>query len=85
MGRRRPRRHKIVSGRHIFAVLIAVFTLVGGYAGYRLIMTEVEYTAAQNEYSQIRLLSPISNYLHDVEEPNTGENERKRQIANHVF
>jgi len=51
-------KHKKISGRHIFAVLIAVFVIVGGYAGYRLIVTEVEYSAAQNEYSQLRVFAP---------------------------
>jgi len=58
--RRRNRREKIVSGRHIFAVLIAVFALVGGYAAYRLIMTEVDYTAADNIYGQLRLMAPAA-------------------------
>jgi len=59
--RNRPRRQKIVSGRHIFAVLIAVFAIIGGYAGYRLIMTEVDYTAAQEEYARLRHYAPGGN------------------------
>jgi len=58
MKKRSSGKRRELSGRHIFAVLIAVFVLVGGYAGYRLIITEVEYNAAQNEYKQLRVFAP---------------------------
>jgi len=57
MGRSRGR-EKLVSGRHIFAVLIAAFTLLGGYAAYRIITTETDYSAAQNEYAALRIFAP---------------------------
>ena len=69
MGRNKPRKHKIISGRHIFAVLIAVFALVGGYAAYRIITTEVEYDSAQREYARLRLFAPAQ-----ASEPDTDNN-----------
>ena len=51
---------KIISGRHIFAVLIAVFALAGGYAAYNLITTEQNYNEARNEYSGLRIHAPYS-------------------------
>ena len=52
----------IISGRHIFAVLIALFAIAGGYAAYNLISTQVEYNTAQNEYNELRRLSPFTIY-----------------------
>ena len=49
------RQKKIPSGRHIFAVLIAVFVIAGGIAAYNLISTERNYSTARNEYSELRL------------------------------
>jgi len=72
MGRVRGRRHKIVSGRHIFAVLIAVFAILGGYAAYRLITTEADYSAAQHEYAALRLFSPSNSAPADSGENGNG-------------
>ena len=52
-------KNRTVSGRHIFAVLISVFVITGAFALYRLISTEVNYTAAQEEYEELRQYSPI--------------------------
>jgi len=48
-------RNKILSGRHIFAVLIAVFAIAGGIAAYNLITTERNYSTARNEYNELRV------------------------------
>jgi len=48
-------RSKIVSGRYIFAVLIAVFAIAGGIAAYNLITTERNYSTARNEYNELRM------------------------------
>jgi len=50
---------KILTGRHIFAVLISLFLIIGAYAIYRLISIERNYSAAQNEYGELREYSPI--------------------------
>jgi len=47
-----------VSGRHIVTVLISLFVITGGIALYRLISIETGYTAAQDEYEELRQYTP---------------------------
>jgi len=49
---------RILSGRHLFAVLISVFIIAGVIAAYRLITIERDYSTAKNEYDELREFSP---------------------------
>jgi len=51
-------RSRVVSGRHIFAVLIAVFVIAGGIAAYHLITAERDYSTARVEYTELRRYAP---------------------------
>jgi len=53
-------RNNIPSGRHIFAVLIAVFAIAGGIAAYNLITTERDYSSARTEYTKLRMYAPFT-------------------------
>ncbi|MCL2662836.1 MAG: class B sortase [Oscillospiraceae bacterium] len=46
------------SGRLIFAALIAIFLTTGVIAVYNLISTQQSYSAAQNEYAELRQWAP---------------------------
>jgi len=70
------RRHKI-PGRQICAVLIAVFTLLGGYAAYRIITTEADYASAQNEYSALRIFAPFIPAPSDSDENGNGDSSNR--------
>jgi len=59
-----------VSGRHIFAVLIVVFVIAGGIAAYNLIMSERNYSSAQNEYADLRQYAPPAVSVSDNNENN---------------
>jgi len=50
----------ISTGRLIFTALITIFLITGGIALYNLIATEVSYTAAQQEYDDLRQLAPVT-------------------------
>ena len=52
--------NKITSRRLIFAALIAVFTIGGAVAIYNLLATEANYTAARQEYADLRQFAPAA-------------------------
>jgi len=53
--------HSIRSGRLIFVALITVFVVAGSIALYNIITTQRGYSAAQDEYSELRQYSPFVN------------------------
>jgi len=50
---------QIISGRHIFTVLISLFVIIGIIATYRLVSIQRNYSTAQDEYDELRQFSPI--------------------------
>ena len=75
MRKDKSHRSKIVSGRHIFAVLIAVFAIAGGIAAYHLITTERDYSAARTEYRKLRMYVPPPAASSVVTDAEAGDNE----------
>jgi len=47
------------SGRLVFVALITLFVITGGIAVYNLLKTDMEYTAADNEYEELRRFAPV--------------------------
>ena len=53
------KKKKLLSGRFIFTVLIAAFSLTAMISSYNIMTTQVNYRKAQNEYIELRKIAPL--------------------------
>ena len=58
MEKGKDKKRKKKSGRIIFAALITVFVIAGGIALYNIITREASYSAARQEYVELRQFAP---------------------------
>ena len=73
MEKGKDKKRKKKSGRIIFAALISVFVIAGGIALYNIITREASYSAARQEYVELRQLAPTPAPAPMPENPPTTE------------
>ena len=69
------------SGRLIFAALIAVFMITGVIAAYNIISTQRSYSAAQDEYAELRQWAPATATQTPDGSYNSNDNDNEAQVS----